>query len=39
MSEYFSEPKSLGKVKIVLDLPNRAKKKKKKKRFKKCKRN
>ena len=30
MSEYFSEPKSLGKVKIVLDLPNRAKKKKKK---------
>ena len=41
MSEYFSEPKSLGKVKIVLDLPNRAKKKKKKKkgRFKKCNRN
>ena len=32
MREYFSEPKSLGKVKIVLDLPNRAKKKKKKKR-------
>ena len=32
MSEYFSEPKSLGKVKIVLDLPNRAKKKKKKKK-------
>ena len=38
MSEYFSEPKSLGKVKIVLDLPNRAKKKKKNK-IKKCNRN
>ena len=35
MSGYFPEPKSLGKVKVELDLPNYCNKN----RFKKCNRN